>query len=292
MIELLLLLTMPFLFIGIINKPKATFVGKKGACIFQPYFDFIKLMKKGEVLSTTTSFIFEIAPCINLSCIILSALIISIFHFKGDFILFAYILALGKFFNVIASLDTGSSFEGMGASREVSYTSFVEPAFFIILASICALKGMNSFDSLNALFGNGYILISCLIAFVFFMMILIEGSRTPIDDPKTHLELTMIHEVMILDNSGIDLALFSWANGIKMLLISSLISYIVLPQNIGTIESILSYLAIMLVISFLIGTIESAIARLRMSHVFEFVFIMSSFALVVLSLVVARMFGG
>ena len=97
---------------------------------------------------------------------------------------------------------------------------------------------------------------------------------------------------MILDNSGLDLALFSWANGIKMLLISSLISYIVLPQNIGTIESILSYLAIMFVISVLIGTIESAIARLRMSHVFEFVFIMSSFALVVLSLVVARMFGG
>lgn len=286
MIELLLLLTMPFLFIGIINKLKATFVGKKGACIFQPYFDFIKLMKKGEVLSTTTSFIFEIAPCINLSCIILSALIISIFHFKGDFILFAYILALGKFFNVIASLDTGSSFEGMGASREVSYTSFVEPAFFIILASICALKGMNSFDSLNALFGNGYILISCLIAFVFFMMILIEGSRTPIDDPKTHLELTMIHEVMVLDNSGVDFGLISYASALKMLLYSSLISNLFIPHSF--VSQIICYF----IIALLISIIETIGARIRLTHIIEYTFIMISLSLVTMALAMSFLFGG
>ena len=183
----------------------------------------------------------------------------------------------------------------MGASREACFTSLVEPAFFMLMASIMAISGNYTFDSLKLILassGSYGVLIIIFAVIVLLLMILIEGSRVPVDDPTTHLELTMIHEVMILDNSGIDLALFSWANGIKMLLISSLISYIVLPQNIGTIESILSYLAIMLVISFLIGTIESAIARLRMSHVFEFVFIMSSFALVVLSLVVARMFGG
>ena len=123
-------------------------------------------------------------------------------------------------------------------------------------------------------------------------MILTEGSRVPVDDPATHLELTMIHEVMILDNSASDLALISWASGIKMLLLSSLIAAIVIPQGLNLGVSTLLYIALMLLISVIIGTIESATARIRMSHVFEFVFVMSSFALVVLSLVVARMFGG
>ena len=123
-------------------------------------------------------------------------------------------------------------------------------------------------------------------------MILIEGSRVPVDDPATHLELTMIHEVMILDNSGSDLAFFTWANSIKMLLLSSLIAFIVIPQGLTEWMAVLAYLFVMFVISVVIGTVESAMARFRMSHVFEFVFLMSSFALVVLSLVVARMFGG
>ena len=123
-------------------------------------------------------------------------------------------------------------------------------------------------------------------------MVLVEGSRVPVDDPATHLELTMIHEVMILDNSGSDLAFFTWANGIKIMLISSLIAKMIIPENIGLTFAILLYLAVMFVISALIGTIESSMARIRMSHVFEFVFIMSSLALVVLSLVVAGMFGG
>jgi len=123
-------------------------------------------------------------------------------------------------------------------------------------------------------------------------MILIEGSRVPVDDPATHLELTMIHEVMILDNSGSDLAFFTWANSIKMFLISSLIAYMIIPQSIAEWAYVLCYLAVMFVISVLIGTIESGMARIRMSHVFEFIFIMSSLALVVLALVTAKMFGG
>ena len=123
-------------------------------------------------------------------------------------------------------------------------------------------------------------------------MILIEGSRVPVDDPATHLELTMIHEVMILDNSGSDLAFFTWANSIKMLLLSSLIAYIIIPQGLSDLVSAVAYLLLMFIISVVIGTVESAMARFRMSHVFEFVFLMSSFALVVLALVTARMFGG
>lgn len=301
LINLAIILIVPFLMTGIIRKTKAFWGGRKGASVIQPIHDFIKLVKKDFVISQTTTSMFRIAPIIQFTSVLAAALFVplasgkALFNLPIGLVLFSYILGLGKFFSLISAMDTGSSFEGMGASREACFTSLVEPAFFMLMASIMAISGNYTFDSLKLILassGSYGVLIIIFAVIVLLLMILIEGSRVPVDDPTTHLELTMIHEVMILDNSGIDLALFSWANGIKMLLISSLISYIVLPQNIGTIESILSYLAIMLVISFLIGTIESAIARLRMSHVFEFVFIMSSFALVVLSLVVARMFGG
>ena len=123
-------------------------------------------------------------------------------------------------------------------------------------------------------------------------MILVEGSRVPVDDPTTHLELTMIHEVMILDNSALDLAFLTWANSIKMLLFSSLIATIIIPSGLSLIASIALYLLILFVISIAIGTLESAMARIRMSHVFEFIFVLNSLSLVVLSLAVASGFGG
>ena len=209
-------------------------------------------------------------------------------------IIFAYTLSLGKFVSLISAMDTGSSFEGMGASREACFTTIVEPAFFITVASIMALTGNYTFDSLSSILssaGSYGILITIFAVIILFIMILTEASRVPVDDPATHLELTMIHEVMILDNSGSDLALFSWANSIKMLLISSLIANILIPSSFGEWMSILLYLVIMFAISVIIGTIESGMARIRMSHVFEFIFIMSSLALVVLSLIVAGMFG-
>ena len=123
-------------------------------------------------------------------------------------------------------------------------------------------------------------------------MLLTEGARVPVDDPDTHLELTMIHEVMLLDNSGLDLALFSWANSIKVLLISSLIACLIIPFNIPVVLHILCYLLVAGFIAVAVGTVESGMARIRMPHVFEFIFIMSSLALVVISLVMAKVFGG
>lgn len=286
MIELIILLTVPFLFIGIINKIKAKFVGKQGASIFQPYFDFFRLLNKGEVVSKTTSFVFKIAPSINLACVLSAAILICVCHFKGDFILFAYILALGKFLTVAAALDTGSSFEGMGASREVSYTSFVEPAFFMIMASICALAGIYSFESLHDLFNSNNLLIAIISATVLFMMILIEGSRTPIDDPKTHLELTMIHEVMVLDNSGIDLAFINYASALKMLIFSTIIA------NIFFTHSVPGDLLCYLITAVLIAIIETIGARIRLTHIIEYTFVMISLALVVMAIVMSDLFGG
>lgn len=301
LVNLIILLLVPFLMAGVIKKTKAFWGGRKGASIFQPLHDFIKLIKKDFVISRTTSAIFKIAPVIQIASVLFAAMFVPLaygsafLNVSAGLIIFAYTLSLGKFASLISAMDTGSSFEGMGASREACFTAIVEPAFFMLIASIMALTGTTTFDSLRNILvnaGSYGILIIIFAAVVLFIMILIEGSRVPVDDPATHLELTMIHEVMILDNSGSDLALFSWANGIKMLLLSSLIAFMIIPAGLNEWLSIGLYLVTMFVISVLIGTIESAMARFRMSHVFEFVFIMSSFSLVVLSLVVARMFGG
>lgn len=300
-LNLIILLFVPFLMAGIIKKTKAFWGGRKGASVLQPFYDFVKLIKKDFVISKTTSKIFTIAPIVQITSVLFAAMFIplaygnALIDVSAGLIIFAYTLSLGKFASLISAMDTGSSFEGMGASREACFTSIVEPAFFMTIASIMALSGNYSFTALQNILsssGNYGILITIFAIAVLFIMILIEGSRVPVDDPATHLELTMIHEVMILDNSGLDLALFSWANSIKMLLLSSLIAYMIIPAGVSVLCSILIYLAVMFLISVLIGTIEAGMARFRMSHVFEFVFVMSSFALVVLSLVVARMFGG
>ena len=300
-INLIILLIVPFLMAGVIKKTKAFWGGRKGASIFQPLYDFIKLMKKDFVISKTTSTVFKIAPVVQIASVLFASMFVplacgsALINVSAGLVIFAYTLSLGKFVSLISAMDTGSSFEGMGASREACFTTIVEPAFFMLIASIMALSGNFTFDSLQNILasaGNYGVLIQIFAVVVLFIMILIEGSRVPVDDPATHLELTMIHEVMILDNSGSDLALFTWANSIKMLLLSSLIAFIVIPQGLTEWMAVLAYLFVMFVISVVIGTVESAMARFRMSHVFEFVFLMSSFALVVLSLVVARMFGG
>lgn len=300
-LNLIIVLFVPFLMLGVIKKTKAFWGGRYGASVFQPLYDFVKLMKKDFVISKTTSGVFRITPVVVIASALFAALFVplasssAIINIPAGFILFAYILGFSKFFSLIGAMDTGSSFEGMGASREACFTTIVEPAFFMLLASIMALSGNFTFDSLSKIIeiSGAYGVLICVFAVLaLFIMILTEGSRVPVDDPATHLELTMIHEVMILDNSAADLALITWASGIKMLLLSSLIAAIVIPQGLSTTVSTLCYLTLMFVISVIIGTIESATARIRMSHVFEFIFVMSSFALVVLSLVVARMFGG
>ncbi len=292
-LNIIFLLITPFLYIGLINKTKAFWAGRKGASVFQPFYDFMKLLKKGEVISTTTSFIFNAAPSLTFATVIFAGLLVPIINqkailsFEGSFILFAYLLALGKFFSLIAAMDTGSSFEGMGASREACFSTLVEPAFFIILGSILALSGNYSFQSFSLILqkasGLGYMIIALSVLALFIMM-LIEGCRIPVDDPNTHLELTMIHEVMVLDNSGPDLAMILYGSSMKMIIFASLIANLIIPAGIGLFYSALLFLGILLLIAIIIGTIESDFARLRMTHVFEFIFIMSSISLIILSL--------
>lgn len=299
-INILILLLMPFIMLGVIKKTKAFWSGRKGVSIFQPLWDFSRLMKKSVVYSDTTSGIFRFAPIALLSSTIFAALFVPMstgtpmINVQISFVIFAYMLGFGKFFSLLSALDTGSSFEGMGASREACFSTIVEPAFFITMGSLAALTQVNSFDSFKMILekaGVYGILIIALVAFTLFVMLLIETCRVPVDDPTTHLELTMIHEVMILDNSGPDLGIITWASAIKLFIFEALIVNLVLPVGLNAGLSIVLFIALTTLLSMIVGTIESAMARFRMTHLFEFIFIMTITALLVLALVTYRIYG-
>ena len=300
-LNILIILVIPLLFIGMINKTKAFWGGRKGASILQPYFDFIKLMKKGEVISVTTSPVFFLFPVISLSTVIFAGMLLplidheAVISFEGSFILFAYILALGKFFTIIGALDTGSSFEGMGAAREAFFTSIPEPAFFIILGSISIFGEINSFEQLFGLYHAGSelsLLIVVLTVLILIIILLVEGSRIPIDDPNTHLELTMIHEVMVLDNSGPSLALIQYGAAMKMMILSSLILNFIIPYSADPLLYSAYYAGGIISAALTIGTIESLTARFRIVRVPDFVFTIVGMSLMVMFIILLYYYGG
>ncbi|MBQ4115237.1 NADH-quinone oxidoreductase subunit H [bacterium] len=299
-LDIIIMLIAPFLMLGIIKKTKAFLSGRKGVKLIQPFFDFIKLLKKDCVYSSTTSWIFKAYPIVYLATVVFAALIVPysvgkpILEIPFTFIFFAYILSFGKFFSLLAALDTGSSFEGMGASREACFSTIIEPAFFVMMGSIAVLSNNYTFDSIKLIFNNsgiyGYIIVALSVLTLFIMM-LIESCRVPVDDPTTHLELTMIHEVMILDNSGPDLAFINWASMLKIYVFEALIATFILPAGINNFISTILFLTIITLISVLVGVIESIMARFRMTHVFEFIFIMTITSLLILALVTYKIYG-
>lgn len=284
MLSMLLILFCSIFFTGIIIRTKSIASGRKGPGILQPVKDVIRLFRKGSIYSETTSLIFRIAPVISFSSVLMACLVVpfgsykGIVSFDGDFIFFAYVLALGKFFSIIAAMDTGSSFEGMGASREALYSMFAEPAFFILIGSFALLTGNTSFYNIFSSLHLGSSItytLGALASFVLVMISMIENSRMPVDDPKTHLELTMIHEVMILDNSGFDLGLILSTGYLKFAMYGAIIA----DFFIGGLSFMLAipiFLLIQLVYAITVGLIESFMARFRMSHNPQFILALSS----------------
>jgi len=298
---IILLFFVPFIFTGIINRVKAIWGGRKGSPILQPLHDCIKLLKKGEVISKTTSFIFKITPSITVAGTIFAFLVLpipgvgSVISFEGDFVLFSYILGFTKFLTVVSALDTGSSFEGMGASREVTFSTIVEPAFFILLGTLVLLTGNTSFQTIFLTLNRVpeySILIKSLFTISLFIMLLTENSRMPVDDPNTHLELTMIHEVMVLDYSGPDLAYIFYGANLKMVLLSTLIANLFILPEMNFVVTTSIYIGIIFFIAIIIGLIESLIARTRMTHVSEFIFLMSALSLTAFAVVIFFLRGG
>ncbi len=290
MLSFILIISASLFFTGIIIRTKSVFSGRKGPRIFQPLKDVWKLFRKGSIYSTTSSFIFQIAPSIYFASILIAILLIpfgnlpGIISFNGDFIFFAYVLALGKFFMIISAMDTGSSFSGMGASREALYSLLAEPAFFILMGSFALLTGHTSFyDIFSSLhFGSSIsYAIGTLASFVLIIIALIENSRMPIDDPKTHLELTMVHEVMILDNSGFDLGLILYSTNLKFAMYGGLIANFFLTPSYEWYFSIPIFIGVQFLFAFIVGTIESFIARFRMNHNAQNIFILTSISLLI-----------
>jgi formate hydrogenlyase subunit 4 len=289
MLSFILIFIAAVFFTGIIVRTKSMASGRKGPGILQPIKDVIRLFRKGAVYSQTTSFIFQIAPTIYFSSVVMAMLVVpfgqykGFISFSGDFIFFAYILALGKFFSILSAMDTGSSFEGMGASREALYSMLAEPAFFILMGSLALLTGHTSFQEIfSALHIGSYITyaLAILATFVLLMIAMIENSRMPIDDPKTHLELTMIHEVMILDNSGFDLGLILTAGYLKFAIYGALIVNLfigVFPYG----YTIPLFFIIQFSVAITIGLIESFMARFRMGHNAQFIFALTSVSLLI-----------
>jgi len=289
MIALLLAIVTAFFFPGIIVRVKSIVSGRKGPGIFQPWKNIFLLIRKGSVFSTTTSYIFRIAPVIYLATLVCAILLLpfpglnSGFSFTADFVLIAYLLALGKFFFIIGALDTGSSFEGMGANREALYSMLAEPAFFILFGTLAMLTGHSSMQSIFEQFrmtGYGPVISGMIAVYILMQIAMIENSRMPVDDPKTHLELTMIHEVMILDNSGFDLALIQIGTNLKFALYGILIANILIPISWILPYRLALFFGIQVVFAGSIGLMESFRARKKMMKNPQFIVTLSSIALV------------
>lgn len=289
MISFLLIILASLFFTGFVIRTKSIASGRKGPGIFQPMKDIIRLWKKGSVYSTTTSFIFQIAPTAYICSVLMAIMMVphgnnpGFISFDGDFVMFAYMLAFGKFLMIISALDTGSSFEGMGASREALFSMLVEPAFFILMGSFALYTGHTSFQSIfSTLHYGSYIsyMLGGLATFVFVLIAMIENSRMPVDDPKTHLELTMVHEVMILDNSGFDLGVIMYTSHLKFAMYGAIISNLfigALPLYI----SIPMFFTIQVGFAIAVGCIESFMARYRMGHNPQFIFTLTSVSLLI-----------
>ncbi len=289
----------PIFMIGIINRVKSYWSGRRGPRLNQSYFDLLRLLRKQPVYSEVTSWIFPLAPPVVLASTLTASLFAPIvggyapLGFPYDFVMFAYLLGIAKLFVMLAALDTGSAFEGMGASREATYGALAEPILLLGLATLAWASGTSSFQDLVAptsvpFFDAG---LRITIAASLFVVLLVEACRVPADDPTTHLELTMVHEVMILDHSGPELAFVQYASAVKMTIFAGIIAAILNPLSsssggmLAIFAAVIS-LAFMVCIAAAVGLIESLIARLRFRTIPYFT--LAAFAAVFVSLVLVN----
>jgi len=262
----------PLLF-GVVNRTKAVFSGRQGQPVLQLYFDLWKLLQKGSVYSRTTTWVFRAGPIIGLAAALASSGLMPLggvpatVGFPGDLVLFAYLLGLMRFVTVLAALDTGSSFEGMGASREVTFSVLAEPALLLALAALARQTGSLSLTGLLHV-GVPAGPIWALAVAALAVVLLAENARIPVDDPNTHLELTMIHEVMVLDHGGPDFAFILYAAGLKLWVLAALLAGLLVPVRSGQLWlDAGAALAGILVVGVGVGVVESSMARLRLLRV-------------------------
>jgi formate hydrogenlyase subunit 4 len=274
----------PFL-LSIINRTKALYSGRVGQPWLQPYYDLWRLLRKGAVYSRTTTWVFRAGPIVGLAAVGTALLLLpfgrepAVLSFQGDIIVFVYLLGVARLFLVLAALDTGSAFEGMGANREVLYSALAEPSLMLGFAAL-AKQSINPGDmtqllSLSELHrtmtANVWAtagLVVPLVAIAWWVVLLTETCRVPVDDPLTHLELTMIHEVIVLDHSGPDFAYITYTAALKLWLFGALVLGLLFPIGTGVwgLDTLLAVIALF-VLAMGVGMVEATIARLRLPRI-------------------------
>jgi formate hydrogenlyase subunit 4 len=292
LLQLLSILALSPLVPGLINKVKAVLAGRTGPPVLQLYYDLAKLSRKEALFSRTTTRLFLAGPVAVVATLLVAGLLVPFghfpapVHFQGDMVLFVYLLGLARFLTVLAALDTGSSFEGMGSAREVTFSALSELALFLGFAALAKASGSASLTDLLASRGLGLsrAMVPLILVLAAWMIVfLAENCRIPVDDPTTHLELTMIHEVMVLDHSGRPLALALYGASLKLQVLGALILGPLLPRTrhpwldwgayflglallaagVGVVESLTSRVAMIKVPQFLmVGVLASAFAFL------------------------------
>lgn len=288
-IELVQLLVVMFgspLLVGVLRKAKARLQGRRGANIFQPYADIRKLLSKESVVSENTSWIFRFTPYLLATTMLLSALIVPVLTthaplgFMGNIIALMYLFLLGTFFLALAGLDAGSAFGGMGSSREVALAALAEPTVLIAIFGIALRAGTTSLDGIITRFAAEPLLMlnagHLLALIAFFIVALAENGRLPVDNPATHLELTMIHEAMTLEYSGSLLALVEWTAGMKLFLFLTLLSNLFFPWGVALTNAPLALAGALLALALklllfaaAIALVETSVAKLRLFRVPE-----------------------
>jgi formate hydrogenlyase subunit 4 len=273
---------------GVINRVKAWFAGRTGPPLLQVYYDLARLWRKGVVLSVAASPGHIAGPAVAFVSLVVATLLLPLgragapIAFEGDALLFVYLMGLARFAIAAAAMDTGSAFEGMGAAREVSYSVLAEVAIITALLMLSVQTGSVSLTRMLApAAGPG----TALLGGGLFIVLLSENCRVPFDDPNTHLELTMIHEVMVLDHSGPPLAIILHGAALKLLIFCVLVTEAILPLgNLSPALAGIAVAAMVLVTAVIIGVVESAQARLafrRVPMMLTTAFLLCLFALMI-----------
>src|ERR1041384_36664 len=278
LIEAIQLLTLAVgapLLVGSVRKLKARLQGRRGASVFQPYRDLRKMLMKESVISENTSWIFRFTPYLVASVMLLSSLVVPMLTtrtplgFTGNIIVLMYLLLLATFFLALAGLDAGSAFGGMGSSREMIIAALAEPTVMVAIFAIALRVGSTSLDEIVRRGSDDSLLLlnpGHLLAFVaFFIVALAETGRLPVDNPATHLELTMIHEAMILEYSGRHLALIEWAAGMKLFLFLTLLSNLFFPWGVARTLEPLPVAIAFATLALKVGALAAAVAILETS---------------------------
>lgn len=284
--QLFLMLALAPLFTGYVRKVKALLVGRQGPPLLQPYRELLRLFGKEAVLAENASWLFRAVPYIKFSIVWIAAAMVPVFvrglpfGWSADLIAIIAMLGTARFFLALAGMDVGTAFGGIGSSREVMIASLAEPAMLMVVFTLALMAGSTQLSQIAAFTASNEagLRVSLGLGLVALVMVAIaENCRVPIDNPATHLELTMVHEAMLLEYSGRHLALVELAAMLKLLLYASLIACLFIPWGLSAeissaafVEGLLSYLVKLAALGFLLGLFETSIAKMRVFRVPEF----------------------